>query len=232
MSLRIAFDLDGVLADLESLYRRIVDDLFDEVPASAAPAERSAEEAAPGLADRDQPTVALVLSAWQENKVWQEIEEAENFWMSLEPHEPGVLARIQDLATRHRWEVFFVTDRPATAGETVQRQTQRWLIAHGFELPSVMVMTGPRGRLARALTLDYLIDDSPRHCADVVSESEAKAVLVLRQSDPTAVRGAREMGFEVTPTVAAALDLLERAQEENTQPGLWKKLTDTIRGGR
>ena len=232
MSLRIAFDLDGVLADLESVYRRIVDDLFGEVPASAAPAERSAEEAAPGLADRDQPTVALPLSAWQENEVWQEIEEAENFWMSLEPHEPGVLARIQDLATRHRWEVFFVTHRPATAGETVQRQTQRWLIAHGFELPSVMVMTGPRGRLARALTLDYLIDDSPQHCADVVSESEAKAVLVLRQSDPTAVRGAREMGFEVTPTVAAALDLLERAQEENTQPGLWKKLTDTIRGGR
>ena len=231
MSLRIAFDLDGVLADLESVYRRIVDDLFGEVPASAAPAERSAEEAAPGLADRDQPTVALPLSAWQENEVWQEIEEAENFWMSLEPHEPGVLARIQDLATRHRWEVFFVTHRPATAGETVQRQTQRWLIAHGFELPSVMVMTGPRGRLARALTLDYLIDDSPQHCADVVSESEAKAVLVLRQSDPTAVRGAREMGFEVTPTVAAALDLLERAQEENTQPGLWKKLTDTIRGG-
>ncbi len=232
MSLRIAFDLDGVLADLESVYRRIVDDLFGKVPASAAPAERSAEEAAPGLADRDQPTVALPLSASQENEVWKEIEEVENFWMSLEPHEPGVLARIQDLATRHRWEVFFVTHRPATAGETVQRQTQRWLIAHGFELPSVMVMTGPRGRLARALALDYLIDDSPRHCADVVSESEAKAVLVLRQSDPTAVRGAREMGFEVTPTVAAALDLLERAQEENTQPGLWKTLTDTIRGGR
>ena len=232
MFLRIAFDLNGVSADFESVYRRIVDDLFGEVPVSAAPAERSAEGAAPGLADRDQPTVALPLSAWQEDEVWQEIEEAENFWMSLEPHEPGVLARIQDLATRHRWEVFFVTHRPATAGETVQRQTQRWLIAHGFELPSVMVMTGPRGRLARALTLDYLIDDSPQHGADVVSESEAKAVLVLRQSDPTAVRGAREMGFEVTPTVAAALDLLERAQEENTQPGLWKKLTDTIRGGR
>ena len=232
MSLRIAFDLDGVLADFESVYRRLAEDLFGEVPASAAPADRSAEEPAPGLADRDRPTVALPLSAWQENELSQKIEEAENFWMSLEPHEPGVLARIQDLATRHRWEVFFVTHRPATAGETVQRQTQRWLIAHGFELPSVMVMTGPRGRLARALTLDYLIDDSPQHCADVVSESETKAVLVLRRSDPTAERGAREMGFEVTPTVAAALDLLERAQEENTQPGLWKKLTDTIRGGR
>jgi hypothetical protein len=232
MSLRIAFDLDGVLADFESVYHRIAEDLFGEGPASAAPAEQSAEEAAPGLADRDRPTVALPLSAGQEDEVWQEIEKAENFWMSLEPHEPGVLARIQDLATRHRWEVFFVTHRPPTAGETVQRQSQRWLIAHGFELPSVMVMTGPRGRLARALTLDYLIDDSPQHCANVVSESETKAVLVLRRSEPTAVRGAREMGFEVTPTVAAALDLLERAQEENTQPSLWKKLTDTIRGGR
>lgn len=232
MPLRIAFDLDGVLADFESVYRRLAEDLFGEVPASAAPAERSAEEAATERGDRDRPTVAPPLESWQENEVWQEIEGTENFWMSLEPHEPGVLARIQELATRHRWEVFFVTHRPATAGETVQRQTQHWLVAHGFELPSVMVMTGPRGRLARALTLDYLVDDSPQHCANVVSESETKAVLVLRRSDPNAERWAREIGFKVKPTVAAALDLVESVRQEESQPGLWKKLADTIRGSQ
>ena len=176
--------------------------------------------------------MTLPLSFWQEAEVWREIEETENFWLSLEPLETGILARIQDLAARHRWDVFFVTHRPATAGETVQRQSQRWLAAHGFELPSVMVMTGPRGWLAKALALDYLVDDSPQHCASVVGESDTKVVLVLRRNDPTAVRGAREMGFEMKPTLAAAVDLLEQVQSEDSQPGLWKKLSNTIRGVR
>ena len=47
---------------------------------------------------------------------------------------------------RHRWEVFFITQRPATEGQTVQRQTQRWLVEQGFDLPSVLVISGSRRR--------------------------------------------------------------------------------------
>jgi hypothetical protein len=164
--------------------------------------------------------------------VWREIEETENFWASLPPLEPGILKRVQDLAERHRWEIFFVTQRPDTAGETVQRQTQRWLIEQGFDLPSVVVMSSSRGRLAEAMRLDYLIDDSPLHCADAASESDTKPVLVVRHDDPQRRRGAREMGIAIVPTVAAALDLLEQAQEMGKQPGFWKRLTGSLRGSR
>ena len=40
----------------------------------------------------------------------------------------------------------FITKRPATAGDTVQRQTQGWLVKHGFDLPSVLVIPAPAAR--------------------------------------------------------------------------------------
>ena len=68
------------------------------------------------------------------------------------------------------WEVFFITQRPATRGETVQRQTQRWLVAQGFDLPSVLVIAGSRGAAAGALRLDYHVDDLAQNCVDVLSD--------------------------------------------------------------
>lgn len=234
MSLRIAFDIDGVLADLDSSYRQVAQQLFGDSVSSMRPPGQTVEDPKAReveTSEPEQPTTGLALSGWQENEVWREIEEIDDFWTTLRPHEPGILRRIRDLSERHWWEIFFVTQRPDTAGETVQRQTQRWLVEHGFDLPSVLVLSGSRGRLAKALALDFLVDDLPRHCADVVSESDARAVLVLRRDDQAAVRGAREMGFEVTQTVSQALDLLERAQSEHAPPGLWKTLARTLRGG-
>ena len=81
---------------------------------------------------------------------------------------------------QHRWEVFFITQRPATDGDTVQRQTQRWLVEQGFDLPSVLVIAGSRGAAAAALRLDYHVDDSPQNCLDVMAAASAKAVLSRR----------------------------------------------------
>ncbi len=66
--------------------------------------------------------------------------------LSLQPTEPGAVRRVHELMMRHRWEVFFITQRPATDGDTVQRQTQRWLVEQGFDLPSVLVIA----RVARS----------------------------------------------------------------------------------
>ena len=58
------------------------------------------------------------------------------------------------LAAANRWEILFLTQRPTTAGDTAQVQSQRWLRAQGFDMPSVFVMNGSRGKLAAALHLD------------------------------------------------------------------------------
>ena len=79
---------------------------------------------------------------------------------------------------RHRWEVFFITQRPATDGDTVQRQTQHWLVAQGFDLPSVLVIAGSRGAAAGALRLDYHVDDSQQNCLDVMAASGARPILI------------------------------------------------------
>jgi hypothetical protein len=82
--------------------------------------------------------------------IWAAIHETPDFWTTLSPLDPAAVTRIHELMLRHGWEVFFITQRPATAGDTVQRQTQRWLHAHGFDLPSVLVTGGSRGAAAAA----------------------------------------------------------------------------------
>lgn len=140
--------------------------------------------------------------------VWDAIRGIEDFWTTLEPLEPGVIRRLFELSQAGQWEVFFMTQRPMTSGETVQRQTQRWLMAQGFETPSVVTVPGSRGRAALALDLDFLIDDLPRNCVDVVSDSRCRPLLVSRGKDPEGEETAMRFKISVVRSVGEALDLL------------------------
>jgi hypothetical protein len=135
--------------------------------------------------------------------------ETENFWETLNEIEPGIIARLAEVALACRWEVIFVTQRPPSAGDTCQVQTQRWLAKHGFALPSVFVLRGSRGKLAAALDLDVVVDDRPENCLDVVVDSGAKAILVWR-GDPAASvpANAKRLKIEVAHSVAECLDQL------------------------
>jgi hypothetical protein len=159
--------------------------------------------------------------------VWDAIRNTENFWTALDPIEPGVVARLQEMTIRAGWEVFFVTQRPGTAGESVQRQTQQWLIEQGFERPSVLTVPGSRGKAALALDLDFLIDDLPRNCVDVASDSRCRPVLVARQPDPEAEQAAARFRISVVGSVSAALDLIvestARPPETTTRSARWFK---------
>ena len=53
---------------------------------------------------------------------------------------PEHIARLYALARDGRWEVFFMTKRPPSAGDTVQFQTQWWIERFGFYLPAVMTV--------------------------------------------------------------------------------------------
>jgi hypothetical protein len=227
MSLRIGFDMDGVLADFEAAYRLVELRLFGaEAHHRAVPQPESAPDAEKPPAETQKPTA----SNRRRTRIWREIEETPNFWRTLDPIDATVIPRLNDLAGRYRWEIFFITQRPETAGETVQRQTQRWLTDRGFELPSVAVLKRSRGKLAEALHLDFMVDDSAKNCVDIISESSAKAILVLRheREHHTRPQKARNVGIGVAASIAACLDLLEEIENVRSNPTLLERVAKLV----
>jgi hypothetical protein len=155
----------------------------------------------------------------------------EDFWLSLSEIEASSVGRLAHVASAHRWEVIFLTQRPATAGETAQVQSQRWLQERGFPLPAVYVGGASRGTLAAALDLDVVLDDRPENCLDVVANSRARAFLVWR-GDPGAVPPATTgLGIDVVFSVATALEQLQTMSSGSGQrPGLLTRLRQAIQG--
>lgn len=234
MSLRIGFDLDGVLADMDSELLRQAEAIFGEAATRQAQRraqQRGAQGAAPAPADTDvdadaatadvetdsPPISKLNLTPRQHRRLWHHVIAIENFWGSLHEIEPGSIARLAQLASERRWEIIFLTKRPGTAGATAQVQSQRWLESKGFALPSVYVVQGSRGLIAAALSLDVVVDDRPENCLDVVVDSEAKAMLVWRDSAKLLPAAAQRLGIEIVPSVAQCLDMLSSIGEAPSQ---------------
>ena len=206
MPLRIACDLDGTLADMDAALQHEAEQLFgpdvdlranrriiinrpaadrhelrhhdygSPRPQAKAEGQRRDEQAEPAS------IVKRPLSGLDVRKLWARVAAIENFWTTLEEVESGSVARLAELAAKHGWEILFLTRRPVTVGDTPQVQTQRWLQAKGFELPSVFVVKGSRGRIADALTLDAVVDDLPENVIDVATDSKATPILVWREA--------------------------------------------------
>jgi hypothetical protein len=230
--MRIAFDLDGVVANLQHAYVQTAVRLFPEldtaaiaspeVGASLPEAELDREAQSSGAAVS--PIEELALTREQSDAVWRHLAAIENFWETLTEIEPGVVGKLGKLADERGWEVLFLTSRPRSAGSTVQRQSQRWLQTRGFELPSVYVVHGSRGLIAKALAIDVVVDDRPANCLDVVIDSQAGAILVWRGKRESIPASARRMGIAVVPSVTACLDALIEIELPEDRRGLLDRL--------
>lgn len=220
--MRIAFDLDGVLADLYTPFVRTALRLFPELEPAVVESGDPAGAATPDdPPDEDVPPVlpGLNLNRRQSDAVWRHLAGTLNFWESLGEIDTGAIARLATLADSRGWEVLFITSRPRSTGRTVQRQTQRWLQERGFPLPSVYVVHGSRGRIADALAIDVVVDDRADNCLDIVLESKAGALLVWRADMATVPLAAKRLGIAVVPNVdrvLAALVEAERSSEGGT----------------
>ena len=219
--------MDGVLADFADAYHAVEHRLFG--PSGETAAGDPEEEAEQQDQDVEEARVRRVTEFHRRrDAVWQAIQGTPDFWMTLKPLDPGAVRRIHDMAMRHRWEVFFITQRPYTDGDVVQRQTQRWLVAQGYDLPSVLVIQGSRGAAAGALRLDYHVDDSPKNCIDVKSESSAKPLLIVHRSDATTVLMARRLGIGTAETIGESLDILDQASKARSQPNILHRLAQLV----
>jgi 5'(3')-deoxyribonucleotidase len=238
--LRIAFDMDGTLADLSSAYAAIEESVFgQELSEHDRPApesreqEQQVQEGAQSAATIGDNRKTLERRSYRRSsqhrdRIWRVIEETPDFWTTLKPLEKGAVTRLYELTCHHNWEVFFITQRPATAGATVQLQTQRWLMEHGFKTPSVIPLSGGRGRCAAALHLDYLIDDTPQNCVDVLADSATRAILLVDEDDSAAESSARRIGIGTAHNIHEVLDLLIQATEARANPSLFEKLRKLV----
>jgi hypothetical protein len=230
--MRVAFDLDGVLADLHASFARAASELFPGMDADvlASPSTGSSPPPMDGAEDGgDAPETESrpKLTRSQLSAVWNRLCSVENYWETLEEIEPGTVARIWSLAETRRWEVIFLTSRPAAPGLTIQRQTQQWLARHGFPLPSVFVVEQSRGRIADALQLDVVVDDRPEGCLDVVLESKARGILVWRGEASAVPASAKRLGIGVVLSMAACLEVLVEADRAG---GSQEGFMATLRG--
>jgi hypothetical protein len=221
--MRLGFDLDGTLADMQSALAREARELFPQVdpatlPRSSAPEDsQSADDRAPPKGDEPQPPTAF--SARQQRELWAAVRNRVNFWETLDEIEPGALARLARLVQARKWEVIFLTSRPETSGDTAQLQSHRWLAAHGFPSPSVFVVHGSRGRICAALQLDVLVDDRPENCLDCAIDSSARAILVWRGDEDKVPASARQLGIGAVKSIGECLDILEGLDESVLERG-------------
>ncbi len=243
MPLRIGFDMDGVLADFGQAFREVETRLFgrgeglsadepareEEVQETKA---RRSEDAAlrKGVGGEDTRVAKIEGGEGRRRRdlIWRDIQSTPNFWSTLKPTDENAVRRIHEMALRHQWEVFFITQRPRTNGETVQRQTQRWLVEQGFDLPSVLVLAGSRGAAAGALRLDYHVDDSPQNCLDVIADSSVRPILIVPDNDALSVLGARKLGIATARSIGECLDILEEVAKVHTQPSLLQRLAALV----
>ena len=221
--MRLGFDLDGTVADLQGALAREARRLFPGIdpaslPRSVAPGADASGEA-DETADEPPPFAMSALTPRQQKSLWNAVCARENFWETLAELEPGALTRLFRLTRERRWEVIFLTSRPETRGDTAQLQSHRWLAAQGFASPSVFVVHGSRGKIAASLHLEVVVDDRPENCLDVAIDSTARPILVWRGEEEKVPGSARQLGIGAVDSVAACLDILEELDRDDPNEG-------------
>lgn len=173
--MRIGIDIDGVLSDFNSRYIDLIiktsgRDLFPPAPF-------------------DIPTwyypELYKYSTDEIEKVWATIKNSKSFWLDL-PMYPDTETSMFYL--RKQWvkgnDIYFITSRP---GATSKSQTEQWLKnideygGMGIPNPTVLISSA-KGLCAKALDLDYYIDDRWENCCDVIRESPRTMTYLLDRS--------------------------------------------------
>ena len=226
--MRLAFDLDGTVADMHSALAREARRLFPDIDPAAVPSSTPATGDPSEVSDTPQEGESTLsigqLTSRQQRELWKSVCDQENWWETLSEIEPGALARLYRLVRDRRWELMFVTSRPETRGDTAQLQSYRWLAAQGYETPSIFVVHGSRGKIAAAMALDVLVDDRPENCLDIAVESKAKVLLIWHGNLADVPAGAKRLGIRAVNTISEAVSLLEQLDDLRQQPGIMRSI--------
>lgn len=149
----IGIDLDDVLANFIEKYIAICNRLHGKPPIGTEPI--------------DWEWSNLGMTKEQMDEAWAEVRQTYNFWDSLSKEKGATRDQMEQLDSQHN--LYFITARLATTGDSIQHQSCRWLLNEfGLAFPTVLV-TYDKGPLAAALKLDYFIDDRPKNVIEIAN---------------------------------------------------------------
>lgn len=163
--MRLGLDLDGVLADFDSSYRQLIEEVT----------QRPLPVADPTVWDWP---VTCGVTPEEEAEVWRRIHHSREFWAALgdAPNFTADTCRaLADISRFH--DVYFITARPS---RYAKHQTEQWLIRHG--LPPCALMTEHKGLAAKVLNLHVYVDDRPENVLATVCESPTTRTYLQRRS--------------------------------------------------
>ena len=163
MQLKIGIDVDGVLYDFVSAFRRLAQQTFG----------------------KDFPTFS---SDWDFSNWGLTSDEYKSLWTRvrgsvdwfLDNEKPYSFA-VESLTLLKNHELYFITTRCPTQGETVLRQTQRQLNMLGVEFPTVVV-TNDKGAVVQGLSLNFYIDDYVENLKRVQECSPSTKLFLVNQT--------------------------------------------------
>jgi len=149
--LNVGVDIDGVLSNFVKAARILLKTMFNGRPKDS-------------LIQTTWAFSSLGITTEEENQMWRKIDSIPNWWLGHEVLPNTDL--LYSLCNKHR--VIFITNRKDGTGRPVDKQSAMWLTEKFHLFHPIVLLSNKKGPLAKALKLDYYIDDRPKNVLEVV----------------------------------------------------------------
>lgn len=167
--MRLGIDMDDVCCDFSSSYVALLNKLFGKPPLGTKPIDWEGSN--------------FKLNAEETKQSWAEVAKVPDFWSNLRPlpsFDTETIKLLHVALAMH--DVFFVTNRFDTPGDSPLKQSKYWLFANAYiQAPNVLI-SKDKGPMASVLQLDAFIDDRPKNCIDVLAALPACKVYLADAS--------------------------------------------------
>lgn len=147
--MKIAFDVDGVLADFGGAFNKIINAIYgvDTIPVDYQPKDWNWSD---------------VLTKEMQARGFELIKTLDNFWTTLKPFKEGLDAVKQAVVDNH--DVLFLTARASSGGASTTQQTRAWLRNQCGWLPGMtsIIAVGKadlKRQVIEGIGIEAMIDD-------------------------------------------------------------------------
>jgi len=156
--LNILVDLDGVVANFSKRFTEMCNAKYGD----RCPIIETSKDIPFWHWEKSYPITVEEIAA-----VWADIRKTKNFWNTLEVlNEEDWTYFVNNMCCRTNVNVYFITAREETAGDSVANQSAKWLNNIGWMNPFV-IQSRQKGKLSELLDIKYVIDDKDNNLIEI-----------------------------------------------------------------